>query len=175
MQPDSPRCSGCAREHHSWGVAATDAALELPAGAVRLTRRSCACPRCACRDVEVTLSAVARARPAHAMADNIPTEYLALAGFVNAKENTDMMQTPTVPKYTLPDAAFRASGLRVYVPPAVPLAPSVEPLVQTQAPPLDLQRPEIPFMKRVLKKLRELPTTGPGDIPPHRPTQEPPT
>lgn len=156
-------------------MAAIDAALELPAGAVRLTWRTCACPRCACREVELTLSAAARVTPAHAKTDHIPTEYLSLAGFVDAKEFTDIMQTPTVPKYLLPEDAFRASGLRTYVPPAVPLAPSVEPLVRDQSPPLDLQRPQIPFMERVLERLREWPATGPGDIPPPHPPQKPPT
>jgi len=153
-------------------VAATDAALELPAGAVRLSRRTCACPHCACRDVELTLSAAARATPAHAKTDHVPTEYLPLTGFVDTQEKSDVTQTPTVPKYLLPESAFRA-GLRTYVPPAVPLAPSVEPLVQD--PPPDLRRPGLPFMERVLERLREWPATGPGDIPPHPPLPGPPT
>ncbi|MFC9249951.1 hypothetical protein [Amycolatopsis thailandensis] len=112
-----------------------------------MTRRHCACPRYPCPREEVTLTARAR-RP------EPPTAYLPHLGSLISKETPAMTQTPTIRRHRLPQTALLPADRCRY--PARPLP-----------------MPDDAVLARVLLKLRQLPTTGPKDVPPT--PQEPET
>ncbi len=161
MRPDS-HCAGCANDQHVWGPAATEPERALTTWTVRLTRRSCACPHCPCRKRELTLTARAR----HT---DPPTTYLPLAGSLTLDQSPAVMPAPTVPRYRLPPAAMLPADLLTYRPPALPLARRAALFAETQTPHPPLPIPDNAVMQRVLKKLRELPATGPEQPPPESP------
>src|SRR5437764_8220618 len=133
MPPESTQCSCCARDRHTWNAKSTATTYELPSGPLRLIRRACACCRCPCDTAEVTLTAAARARPAHVLPserDDVPTEIRPPAGHVPPEETTAMTHPPTNPRFTLPPIARLPADLNPYVPRPDALAPEVETLAQ---------------------------------------------
>ncbi|WP_340682561.1 hypothetical protein LCL61_28350 [Amycolatopsis coloradensis] len=165
MHPHPAHCGDCDRDQHTWGPAATEPERDVTAWTVRLTRRHCVC-RCHCGKGETTVAARAR-HP------DPPTAYLPLAGSLDPDREQLVMLAPTVPRHRLPAAALLAADLRPYRTPPLPLARRVLSFAEAQHARRPLPIPDQAVMARVLKKLRQLPTTGAKHPPPTRPEPDP--
>ncbi|WP_093936960.1 hypothetical protein [Amycolatopsis thailandensis] len=84
-----------------------------------------------------------------------------------------MTQTPTIPRHRLPQTALLPADRCRYPARPLPLARRVASFAEARATQDPLPIPDDVVLARVLLKLRQLPTTGPKDVPPA--PQEPET